>query len=264
MKVSGTAIAKEMLGEVRRRVQARRRPPRLIAVACAPRFATLSYLRLKKEKAASVGIPLSVVTLPEDITTTDAVASVAALSRYADGIVVQLPLPPSLILKEVLACIPPSHDVDVLNPQGNHRICAPVAGACKEILTHCGINPKGMRAIVVGKGRLVGGPVAAWLEDAGAVVTVLERGDDIACHTKSADLVVLGAGAPHMLTPPMVREGVVVLDAGTSEIGGELQGDAHPSVAKKAAVFTPVPGGIGPVTVAKLFENLLVLAEANQ
>jgi methylenetetrahydrofolate dehydrogenase (NADP+)/methenyltetrahydrofolate cyclohydrolase len=94
----------------------------------------------------------------------------------------------------------------------------------------------------------------------GANVTVTNRSTvDLASHTREADVIILGAGSPGLLTPDMVKQGAIVLDAGTSEEGGVVKGDANPAVAEKASLFTPTPGGIGPITVAKLFENLLVL-----
>jgi methylenetetrahydrofolate dehydrogenase (NADP+) / methenyltetrahydrofolate cyclohydrolase len=114
--------------------------------------------------------------------------------------------------------------------------------------------------VVVGSGKLVGLPASRWFMEQGSAVSVVTKDTaDIAYYTKNADIIVLGAGVPRLLTPDMVKEGVVILDAGTSEDGGVLAGDADPACAEKASLFTPVPGGIGPITVAVLLRNLVEL-----
>jgi methylenetetrahydrofolate dehydrogenase (NADP+)/methenyltetrahydrofolate cyclohydrolase len=107
----------------------------------------------------------------------------------------------------------------------------------------------------------VGIPAAAWFEEQGSEVVLVDKQSDVAKAVAEADIVVLGAGEPGLLTPQMVKEGVVVLDAGTSESSGKLVGDADEAVLEKARLFTPVPGGIGPVAVAMIFKNLLKLTE---
>ncbi|MEX0930993.1 MAG: bifunctional 5,10-methylenetetrahydrofolate dehydrogenase/5,10-methenyltetrahydrofolate cyclohydrolase, partial [Candidatus Paceibacterota bacterium] len=114
-------------------------------------------------------------------------------------------------------------------------------------------------------GRLVGKPVAKWFTEMGANVRVLTKeSKDIAQYTKQADIIVCGAGASGFLKPDMIKEGVIILDAGTSEEGGVLRGDADPLCSEKAALMTPVPNGIGPVTIAMLLKNLVLLAEQHR
>jgi methylenetetrahydrofolate dehydrogenase (NADP+)/methenyltetrahydrofolate cyclohydrolase len=116
------------------------------------------------------------------------------------------------------------------------------------------------RVTVVGQGRLVGKPAAALFEKRGAVVVRVAKGDDIGAATRDADIIVLGAGEPGLLKPEMIKDGVVILDAGTSESRGAVVGDADPACADKASLFTPVPGGIGPIAVVEIFANLFELA----
>ena len=126
------------------------------------------------------------------------------------------------------------------------------------ILTTHSISVPGTIVTIIGSGRLVGLPSYRWFLERGAHVSVVTKDtEDISYHTKNADIVVCGAGVSGLLTPDMIREGAVVLDAGTSEEGGELRGDADPRCGEKASLFTPVPGGIGPITIAILLQNVV-------
>jgi methylenetetrahydrofolate dehydrogenase (NADP+) / methenyltetrahydrofolate cyclohydrolase len=185
-------------------------------------------------------------------------------AEITDGLIVQLPLPDGIDVNSVISEIPIPKDVDGISSRaGEHAriVHAPVALAVQEILATAGIKVAGKRAVVVGTGRLVGMPTAQMLEAQGADVTryTLSEGtfEDIAY----ADILVLGAGDPHFIKPEHIKEGVVLIDAGTSESAGMVMGDAHPSCAQKASLFTPVPGGVGPIAVAMIFRNMLDLVE---
>lgn len=260
MIVNGTAIAASIYEDVKESVLRLDRAPRLTILTCAPNFETQKYLALKKRKAQAVGIETNIIEFDEDITTEDVIASIEKSLPHTDGIILQLPFPASVATETVLATVPPAYDVDALNPNTT-EVLSPVAAACREILLRHSLTLSGKKAVVIGKGRLVGVPVAKWLKGEGAEVTVLTKETkDIASYTKAADIIVCGAGSPGLIIPSMVKEGVIMLDAGTSEESGELRGDADPRVAEKALLFTPVPGGIGPITVACLFRNLITLA----
>lgn len=188
-------------------------------------------------------------------------------TKTFDGIVLQLPISLNLSLENVLKVYPLTHDVDVLGytayqqfKEGNLPFLPPVVGAFEEILKRNSIKLAGKKVLVVGEGRLVGAPAAIWAKRYGATVTVATKEtSNLASLTQNADILILGAGAPGLIQPDMVKEGVIILDAGTGEEGGVVKGDADPACAEKASLFTPTPGGIGPITVAKVFENLLIL-----
>jgi methylenetetrahydrofolate dehydrogenase (NADP+)/methenyltetrahydrofolate cyclohydrolase len=260
MTIDGNAIADDILREVAAGVQALGRAPVLAILTSEPNFETQRYLALKCRKAAACGVRTNVIELPPDASANDVRDSMRAAMDGADGIIVQLPFPPEVDIGPVLESIPPDVDVDALNPQ-TRTVLSPVVGACEEILKRNAITVAGKHAAVIGYGRLVGAPVERWLRAAGAEVRVITKDAEDAGAIAAADIVVCGAGVPGMLKPEMVKEGVAVLDAGTSEEGGLLRGDADPLIADKAALFTPVPGGIGPVTVAMLLRNLLTLAK---
>ena len=260
MIIDGKAMAESMYGNLRTRVAGFSRAPHLTILTCVPHFETQKYLALKQKKAADVGIQVVVTELPESATTENFCSAVRDAISHTDSIIVQLPLPPHVDVAQVLKAVPPSHDADALGESPD--VLSPVVGACREIIGRNGISPYEKQVTVVGNGRLVGLPVSQWFMEQGAHVSVVTKDtEDIAYYTKNADIIVCGAGVPGLITPEMIKEGVVILDAGTSEDGGVLKGDADPACAEKASLFTPVPGGIGPLTIAILLKNVVDLAE---
>ncbi len=262
MIVDGKAIAEKLYEVMRKEVSERSSVPKLSIITCAPNFETKKYLALKERKAESVGIITEVIELDATQTTEEFIATIESLLPTTQGIIVQLPLPPHVDTDAVLGTIPPSHDVDALNPKTT-AVLSPVVGAFREILKDYEATAFEKYVTVIGSGRLVGLPAYNWFVSQGAFVSIVTRDTvDIEGYTKNADIVVCGAGVPGLLTPEMVKDGVIILDAGTSEDGGMLRGDALPTCSEKALIFTPVPGGIGPITIAVLLHNLIVLSRA--
>lgn len=203
--------------------------------------ATESFVKIKERVAERLGVR---------VMRADNLAELAG----CDGVLVQLPHPDAGIL---MPQIPPHKDVDAL---GLHpEVLAPVAAAVKHILDTHEAKPRGEKAVVVGEGKLVGKPVAQMLREEGYEVQVVSLEQGSLEALKDADVVVSGAGSPHLIKPAMLKPGVVLIDAGTSEQAGKVVGDADPACAEIASVFTPVPGGIGPIAVAMLFKNLFTL-----
>jgi methylenetetrahydrofolate dehydrogenase (NADP+)/methenyltetrahydrofolate cyclohydrolase len=261
MLVDGRALAADILEEVKHRVATLGRTPRLSAVTAAPNFETKKYLEMKKAKAAAVGIVLTVVELPAEVTTAAAVACVREVAAQSDGVVVQLPFPAQVDRAALLAAVPPEKDPDGFQYGRVADACLPpVVGAIDEISQRHQVVWQGKRVVVLGEGLLVGRPAAAYARGRGAVVSVLTKESYDAALLRQADIIISGIGQPHFITADLVQPGVVVFDAGTSEDGGVLVGDADPSVADVAALLTPVPGGIGPITIAYLLRNLVALS----
>lgn len=268
MILDGRALAAEILDEVGQRAIARGKLPKLAIVVANETPAMRSYLAAKSRAARQAGCAFEVIELPESASAIE--LRLAIDSVEADAVVLQLPLADDAIAKEACDGIPPERDADVLSTTARMRFEAdeadalvpPVAGALAAVLERHGINPEGKRAVVLGDGWLVGKPCATWLTHQGADVFHLKSTGSGMSELRLADIIVSGLGSPHFIQPEMIKEGCALIDAGTSELGGKLAGDADPACAAKCELFTPCPGGVGPVAVAKLFENVLMLAEA--
>jgi len=226
------------------------------------------YVGLKKKMAERAGIDVVVHHFPEDITPEELEKNIKETVALYDGYIIQLPLPVHIDTSAMLDLIPIEKDVDMLSSSSMRAYYAdatnllpPVIGVFAEILARHAIDVRGKQVVVVGYGKLVGKPAEHWFKKEGADVTVIDKGDDLLSAAKGADIIALGVGSPSLLKPDMIKEGVVILDAGTSEDGGALKGDADPACAEKASLFTPVPGGIGPMTVVMLLKNLLILSD---
>ncbi|HVX90187.1 MAG TPA: bifunctional 5,10-methylenetetrahydrofolate dehydrogenase/5,10-methenyltetrahydrofolate cyclohydrolase [Candidatus Paceibacterota bacterium] len=260
MIIDGRQIAAEILADTKARVSVLGRTPTVRAVTVSPNAATESYLRIKAVRAADAGMQLEVVKLPDSATTEDVIAAVRR--NGADAVIVQLPLPTHIDTSRVLDAVPARKDADVLSHATRQlpgALLPPVAASVQEILDRASVSARGKYVVVVGQGWLVGDPVAAWLRTSGGDVHTLTRESSDLSILKNADIVVSGAGSPHLVKPEMLKPGVVLIDAGTSESDGALAGDADPACAEVASVFTPVPGGVGPIAVACLFRNVAIL-----
>lgn len=220
-----------------------------------------SFVRIKTRAAARLGVEIVRVELPEGTATAPSVAALARLGPLVDGVIVQLPLPAQIDTDALLAAIPPEKDVDGISAAPVVR--PPVAEAVAEIIRRERLEIRDRQAVVLGSGRLVGAPCAALLKELGALVTVINKGESLD-PLKDAMIVVLGAGEPAFIKPEMLKDGVILIDAGTSEAGGKVMGDADPACADKAVLFTPVPGGVGPIAVAMIFKNLFALISKKQ
>ena len=226
--------------------------------------ASASFVRIKERVAQRLRVTLIREMVSVNTTTEVAIHAIQWLFRDVHGTVVQLPLPTGIDTEKILAAIPASRDVDAVNPttlQSARVVRAPVAEAIAEILTRTNVDLRGKIGIVVGAGALVGAPAAELLKSLGARVSIITQSQGSLDSLKTADVVVLGAGSPGFVKPDMIKQGVILIDAGTSEAAGKLVGDADPSCAEVASIFTPVPGGVGPIAVAMLFKNLFILAE---
>ena len=263
MIVDGHAIAVEIYQGIRNRITHLNARPHLTVFTCEPNFETQKFLNLKRRKAKEVGIDVNVIEFPGDIKTDEVIQSIHNASMQTDGVIVQLPFKATIDIDEVLKNIPPSLDVDSVHYDGTQAdLLPPVVGAIKAISERHDILWAAAKVVVIGAGRLVGKPAAIWSQKMGAQVEVVNlKSKNPEEKFKSAHIIISGAGEPGLIKPENIQEGVVIFDAGTSEDSGVLRGDVDPECAKKASLFTPVPGGIGPITVAILLRNLVRLLE---
>jgi len=273
MILDGKKIAEDIQKKMRKKVMELRSVPVLCIIQAGENRASEKFVERKKKFGESIGVPVELVNLPAEAREEEILAAIlfSASDERVGGIVVQLPLPLGYNTQKILNMIPIEKDVDALSDaamekfaNGNLGVMPPVAGAIKKIFEYGKISVRGKRAVVIGRGRLVGVPAEIFLRRSGAEVTVVDDTvSDIARETKRADILISGAGSPHLVTLDKIKKGVVLIDAGTSQNDdGRLVGDACPSCVSKCALFTPVPGGIGPITVAMVFDNLLALADS--
>ncbi|MFC6590873.1 bifunctional 5,10-methylenetetrahydrofolate dehydrogenase/5,10-methenyltetrahydrofolate cyclohydrolase [Deinococcus lacus] len=271
----GKPVADTLLSAVTERVRALPRPPRLALVRVGEDPASVSYVRSKDKKAGQVGIESEVHALPEDTSQEALLALIARLNADpgVSGILVQLPLPAQIDEAAVLLAVDPAKDVDGFHPYnvaqmwaGRARLNPCTPAGILELLDFYHVPVAGQRAVVVGRSEIVGRPMAALLLGRDATVTVAHsRTADLGAVTREADILVVAVGRPQFITPEMVKPGATVIDVGINriEIGGQARmvGDVHPGVAEVAGGLTPVPGGVGLMTVAQLMANTVTAAE---
>ncbi len=229
--------------------------------------ASQQFIGMKCRFAETLGIPTRVVEHPENLSF-DAVSRIIGEIVVEDvaGIVIQLPLPAGLPVQDVLNLVPSNLDIDVLSEKAKTEYknktldkIPPVSRAIMEIFDFYNISLDNKEVLVIGTGKLVGEPVSAMLQSKNIAFKVVDKDTPLDLKNKmllSADVIISGAGSSHMIQPTMIKEGVVLIDAGTSEQNGKIVGDIDPSCADKASLVTPVPGGVGPVTLASLFLNI--------
>lgn len=259
MIIDGKAIAEEIYLQLEKERRAHSSAPRLGIIVATQDPVIESFIRIKTRAAARLGVEIIRVDLPVDADTDAAIVAVKTLAQEVEGLIVQLPLPTTIDTDAVLESIPPQKDVDACNTD-NVIIFSPVALAVAEILARSHIDIKDKSVLIVGHGRLVGKPVEKWFKSQDVEPIIVTDSTSFRQQSHTADIIVLGVGEPCMAKPEDLKEGVVLVDAGTSEAGGKVVGDADPACAEKASLFTPVPGGVGPIAVAMIFKNLFELA----
>jgi len=273
--LDGKIMAAELEEELRKRVEslkARGTTPGLTVILVGEDPASQTYVSNKEKACERLGIHSNTLRMPED--TTQETLEKAILEANADpsvhGILVQLPLPRQLNSDRALELILPEKDVDGFHDINAGRLsrgldcvvaCTP-KGAL-HMLKKAGIPIAGMEAVVVGRSNIVGKPMALLLLQENATVTVCHsRTADLAEHTRRADILVAAIGKPRFITADMVKEGAVVVDVGINRVDGKLCGDVDfENVSRKASWITPVPGGVGKMTIAMLMDNTVAAAE---
>jgi len=277
--LEGAPIASEIrarvTADVAEFVATHGRPPGLAVVVCGRSAPSMVYLERILKACASVGIESRFVDVPGDEPTAQAAELTAALRRLNDdrsvsGIIVQLPLPPAIALRTVVDVIDPLKDIDGIHPLnagllrlGYEGFVPATAHAALEMLERSGVTIPGAEAVVVGRSPVVGMPVAFMLVKGGATVTVCHtKTRDLAVHTRRADIVVVAAGRPGLVTGAMLKPGAIVIDVGINVVDGHIVGDVDFESAREvAAAITPVPGGVGPLTNALLLAHLVRAAQ---
>ncbi|MBI3508228.1 MAG: bifunctional 5,10-methylenetetrahydrofolate dehydrogenase/5,10-methenyltetrahydrofolate cyclohydrolase [Chlamydiia bacterium] len=274
MILDGRKIAAEIRSDIKIRVREWKRKPAIAFVLVGGHAASVAYVNAKKKACAEVGIGSVLLELADTVTERELVRQIEALNKNEeiDGILVQLPLPKHISNQVVATAIVPEKDVDGLHPmnagklllgeEGGFIPCTPLG--IHVLLQKSQIGVSGKHVVIVGRGHLVGKPLAAlWMQkrsDCNATVTVVHRGtENLAKYTRDAEILVAAMGQAHFIRKEMIRPKAVVVDVGINRLAnGKLVGDVdYDEVSKIASHITPVPGGVGPMTIAMLLENTM-------
>ncbi len=289
--ISGTEVAREIRAELKERVAKLKEQgvtPGLVIIRVGEDPASVSYVTGKEQAAEEIGVWSETYVLPETATEEELLAKVEENNKaeHVDGILVQLPVPKHIDADKVLNLIDPAKDVDGFHPVnvGKMLIGDPFFMPCTPhgamvLMSRSGNSPEGKHVVICGRSNIVGKPLMAMLvqkaKGANATVTVVHTGTkDMALFTRQADILVAAMGSPEVIKADMVKEGAVVIDVGVNRVGmkpskkdpnkmvADLRGDVEfEPVKEKASAITPVPGGVGPMTITMLMQNTVVAAE---
>ena len=277
--ISGTQLASQIKSNVAQQISQYvaqgKRAPGLAVILVGADPASQVYVGSKRKSCAEIGIVSKSYDLPETTTEKALLELIEELNQDAEvnGILVQLPLPKHIDSTKVIEQISPEKDVDGFHPYNVGRLCQriPTLRACtpdgvRKLLETTGISFYGKHAVIVGASNIVGRPMALELLLAGCTVTVTHRfTEDLASHVRQADILVVAVGKPKFIKGEWIKEGAVVVDVGINRLEGKLVGDVEFDVAaQRASYITPVPGGVGPMTVAMLMQNTLSAYEKQQ
>jgi len=286
MIIDGKQIAAQIRGELRDQIEAIRaqgkRVPKLAIVMVGNSPASETYVNNKLKACAEVGIEAVKLAYPTEITEQTLLTEIHRLNQddTIDGFIVQLPLPEHMSETRVLSAIDHRKDVDGLTPenvgrtvQGLPSIISATPRGIRELLARYQIPTEGKHVVVIGRSNIVGKPIAMllmqrpYLSLPGMSAASLGDATVTICHSKTrdlksicltADIIIVAAGSPKLLTADMVKEGAVIIDVGINRVDGHLVGDVDfANVAPKAAYITPVPGGVGPMTIVSLLQNTI-------
>lgn len=264
----GEKIANSIKLRLKKEVNEKNIKLTLAVVLVGNDYASKVFVAKKEQFCKDIGLNFKLFQFKKDINFEELKKEVNRISLNSSGVVIQLPLPLKEKTQEILNLIPIEKDIDVLSENslgrfhtGSIGVLPPVVGSINHIFKKYKISLKEKSVLLVGAGRLVGFPLAIWLLKNMATVSVVNKSTkDISSFTKKADIIISGAGKPGLIKGPMIKKGAVVIDAGSGFMQGKIKGDVNfDSVAKKAGYLSPVPGGVGPLTVACLFENLIKL-----
>lgn len=267
--LDGNKLSKKILEDIAKEIKKRHLLLRLAVVLVGDNSVSRSYTTKKQQACEAVGIDFKLFNFPSDIDDSEFKKEIKKIvdDKSISGVVIQLPLPPKFDTSEILNFIPADKDIDVLSSANFEKfsknelpILPPVVGAIKRLFEEYKISIKNKKITLIGRGRLVGRPLSVWLENNKIKFFLADKKtEDISKFTKESDIIISGAGCGGLIKEDMVKRGAVLVDVGTSSEEGKVKGDIDPSSYQKSSYVAPVPGGVGPMTVAILVENLLKL-----
>lgn len=270
--INGKALAQTITDEIKTEIECLHLTPGLGIILVGENPSSEHYVELKKKRAEKLGFYAQIIKLPNQTTQIELEAEINKLNNnpVIHGIIVQLPLPAHLDANTAISAINPNKDADGLHPLniGNlangilTRTPATPAGIIR-LLEHARVKIEGAQATIVGRSNIVGKPVALMLMAKNATITICHsKTQNLTEHTRHADILVVAVGKPGLITAEMIKEGACVIDVGSTLVNGQWLGDVdHQNLEQKPGWITPVPGGVGPMTVAMLLKNTLELAK---
>ena len=274
--IDGKVVSAHIRQELSSEVKELGIKPKLAVILVGNDPASAVYVRNKQKACIETGIEPLQITLPENTAEDDLLALIDELNsdESVNGILVQLPLPKTISEKKVIERISPKKDVDAFTYEsvgkivdGNYGFLPCTPAGIMELLKFYNISPEGKECVIIGRSNIVGKPMALLLLNANGTVTVCHsRTHDLKEVTKRADILVVAIGKPNFVTSDMVKDGAVVIDVGINRLpDGKLCGDvAFDEVSEKASFITPVPGGVGPMTITMLMKNTVSAAKKQQ
>lgn len=263
MIIDGKKISSEFLENLKQQIT---KSLTLGAVMIGDNSAVQSFIKVKEKAAQTLGVDFKILNIPASADIDEIRNKITNFSETVDGLFIELPIPEGLLVQDILDLVSENKDVDVLCQSsqqafysGDFSLLPPAVGALKIALDYHGINIAGKIVSVFGQGLLVGKPISFWLEQEDAHVhRIDENTKDAKDLALQSDIIISGVGKPGLITGDMIKEGAIVIDFGYSNKDGKIAGDAdYDPVSQKASLITPVPGGMGPLVVAALFDNLV-------
>ncbi len=268
MTIDGKKIAEEVLVECKKEITDKNLELSLGAILVGDDPEFKKFVDLKGKAAERIGITFTVYKFPEDITTEKLKEDMVEIIKWSDGVLIELPLPKNIDQQTILNEVPVEKDVDVLSDKAQKlfydnksKINPPAVEALKIVLEKENISPNEKKAAVFGQGVLIGKPISHWLEQCGMEVSrIRSTTKNPEKLSLEADIIIAGVGKPGLITGDMVQEGAIVIDFGYGKKKGKMSGDVDfDTVLQKASIITPVPGGMGPVLIAAVLNNLIKL-----
>jgi methylenetetrahydrofolate dehydrogenase (NADP+)/methenyltetrahydrofolate cyclohydrolase len=273
--LDGKKLSEKIKKEVKKEVEELKKEgivPGLAVILVGNNPASQTYVRMKKSACEKVGMYSVVHEFPESISEKELLSTIEMINNNPNihGLLIQLPLPKHIDTTKILEAVMPEKDVDGFHPYNMGRLvegldsfapCTPLG--VMELFKEYNIDVKGKDVCVVGASNIVGKPMWALLVNAFATVDICHiETKDLASHTKRADIVIVGVGKVNLITADMVKNGAIVVDIGINKVDGKIVGDVDfENVSKKASFITPVPGGVGPMTIAMLLKNTIKAAK---
>ncbi|PIR72142.1 MAG: bifunctional methylenetetrahydrofolate dehydrogenase/methenyltetrahydrofolate cyclohydrolase [Candidatus Nealsonbacteria bacterium CG10_big_fil_rev_8_21_14_0_10_36_24] len=268
--LNGRKLADKILKNLKREIEEKQLKLKLAVVLVGENPASEVFIRQKQNACEKIGIDFQLFKFPSKISRLELKKEIEKIVKdpINSGVIIQLPLPKGFNAQEILNLVSPEKDIDVLSEKnigkfytGNLAISPPTTKGIRRLLKEYKISVKGKNVVLVGAGRLVGRPLAVWLLNEKTTVSIVDEfTKDISYFTKRADIIISGVGKPNLITGKTVKRGVAIIDVGIFFKRGKAVGDVElKTVSQKADYITPTIGGVGPMTVACLLQNLVEL-----